>query len=131
MQNLPVTGPDLRGWANPSIVSLKQRVQSPRSHRVYLALKSYCIRQNFRVGKFLRLCTKYTIHWKTFAVHQAVAIMYSTQQVIQGENFCGRLKNHKKCQSFPTRKFYRVRYVMQKWSVAKFIRALKEAIKFK
>ena len=55
----------------------------------------YCIRQNFRVGKFLRLCTKYTIHWKTFAVHQALASMYRTQQVIQGENFCDLLKTVK------------------------------------
>ena len=31
---------------------------------------------------------------KTFAVHQAVAITYCTQQVIQGENFRDRLKNH-------------------------------------
>ena len=43
---------------------------------------NYHIRQNFRVGKLSRLCTKYIIHWKTFAVHQAVAIMYCTQQVI-------------------------------------------------
>ena len=52
----------------------------------------YHIRQNFRGGKLSRLCTKYNIHWKTFAVYQAVAIMYCTQQVIQGENFCNRLK---------------------------------------
>ena len=26
--------------------------------------------------KLSRLYTKYTIHWKTFAVHQALAIMY-------------------------------------------------------
>ena len=35
-------------------------------------------------------------------VHQAVAIMYCTQQVIQGENLCDRLKNHK---SFPFKSF--------------------------
>ena len=58
----------------------------------------YCMRQNFRVGKLLWLCAKYTIHWKTIAVHQAAAIMYRTQQVIQGENFRDRLKNR---DSFP------------------------------
>ena len=59
------------------------------------------------MGELLRLCTKYTIYWKTFTVHQAVAIMYCTQQVIQGENFHDRLKNHK---SFPTRKFCCIQY---------------------
>ena len=58
--------------------------------------------QNFRVGKLSQLCTKYTIHWKTFAVHQAVAIMYCTQQVIRGENFLDQLKNREKRESFPT-----------------------------
>ena len=47
----------------------------------------YRMRQNFRVGKLLRLYTKYTIHWKTFMVLQAMAIMCCTQQVIRGENF--------------------------------------------
>ena len=51
-------------------------------------------------GKLLRLCTKCTIHWKTFAVHQAVAIMYCMQQVIQGENFRDQLKSHKKPRKF-------------------------------
>ena len=37
--------------------------------------------------KLSRLCTKHTIHWKTFAVHQAHAIMYCIQQMIQGGNF--------------------------------------------
>ena len=60
----------------------------------------YRIRQNFRVGKLSRLCAKYTIHWKTFEVHQAVAIMYCTQQVIQGENFCNRLKIRENHESF-------------------------------
>ena len=36
----------------------------------------YRIRQNFRGEKLSRLCTKHTIHWKTFAVHQAHTIMY-------------------------------------------------------
>ena len=58
-------------------------------------------------AKLLRgqLCTKYTIHWKTFAVHQAVAIMYCTQQVIQGENFRNRLKNHESAKVFPLESF--------------------------
>ena len=43
-------------------------------------------------------------------MHQAVAIMYGTQQVIQGENFRDWLKNHENRKSFPTRKFYRIRY---------------------
>ena len=73
-------------------------------------INSYRIRQNFRVGKLSRLCTKHTIHWKTFVVHQAHAIMYCTQQMIQGKNFHDWLKNH---ESFPTRKFCpicRIRY---------------------
>ena len=48
--------------------------------------------KTFEGGKLLRLCAKYTIYWKTFAVHQAMAIIYCTQQVIQGENFRDRLK---------------------------------------
>ena len=67
----------------------------------------YRIRQNFRGGKLSRLCTKHTIHWKTFAVHQAHAIIYCTQQMIQGENFRDWLENH---ESFPPRKFCRIRY---------------------
>ena len=67
----------------------------------------YRIQQNFRVGKLLRLCTKYTIHWKTFAVHQAVAIMYWPQQVIQGENFRDQLKNHKNRESFAIYRTFR------------------------
>ena len=60
----------------------------------------YRIRQNFRGGKLSRLCTKHTIHWKTFAVHQAHAINYCTQQMIQGENFRDWLKNREKHESF-------------------------------
>ena len=51
-------------------------------------------------AKLSRLCTRYTIHWKTFAVHHAVAIMYCTQQMIRGENFRDRLKNRKKTRKF-------------------------------
>ena len=40
-------------------------------------------------------------------VYQAVAIMYYTQQVIQGENFHDWLKNR---ESFPTQKFCRIQY---------------------
>ena len=61
----------------------------------------YCIRQNFRVGKLSRLCTKYTIHWKTFAVHQAAAIIYCTEQVILG---IGR-KTVKTAKAFPLKSF--------------------------
>ena len=67
------------------------------------------MRQNFRVGKLLRLFTKHTVHWKTFVVHQAHAIMYYTQQVIQGVKFRDWLKNRKNRESFPTRKFCRIR----------------------
>ena len=56
-------------------------------------------------GKLSRLVHKMTIRGKTFAVHQAVVIMYCTKQVIRGENFCDRLKNCEKRDSFPTRKF--------------------------
>ena len=51
------------------------------------------------------LCTKHTIHWKTFAVHQAHAIMYCTRQVIQGENFRDWLKNAKNAKVFPLESF--------------------------
>ena len=44
-------------------------------------------------GKTFTVVHKNTIHWKTFAVHQAHAIMYCTQQMIQGENFRNWLKN--------------------------------------
>ena len=65
----------------------------------------YHIRQNFRVGKLSGLCTKYIIHWKTFAVHQAVAIMYCTVRVIQGENFRDPLKTVKTAKVFPLESF--------------------------
>ena len=71
--------------------------------------QTYHIRQNFRGGKLSRLCTKHTIHWKTFAVHQAHAIIYCTQQMIQGENFHDWLKNRENRESFPPRKFCRIR----------------------
>ena len=51
-------------------------------------------------GKLLRLCAKYTIHWKTFAVHQAVAIMYCTQQVIQGGKLLQSTEKPQKSQKF-------------------------------
>ena len=47
---------------------------------------------------------------ETFVVHQAHAIMYYIQQMIQGENFRDWLKNHKNRKSFPPRKFCRIRY---------------------
>ena len=46
-------------------------------------------------------------------MHQAVAIMYCTQQVIQGENFCDWLKIRENRESFPTRKFCRIQYIRQ------------------
>ena len=51
-------------------------------------------------GKLSRLCTKHTIHWKIFTGHQVHAIMYCTQQMIQGENFHDWLKNRENCKSF-------------------------------
>ena len=80
----------------------------------YIYILQYRIRQNFRGGKLSRLCTKHIIHWKTFAVHQAHAIMYCTRQMIQGENFHDWLKN---CESFPPRKFCRIRYIATRCSV--------------
>ena len=79
---------------------------------VYVEYGWYRIRQNFRGGKLSRLCTKHTIHWKTFAVHQAHTIMYCTQQMIQGENFRDWLKNRENRESFPPRKFCRIRYMI-------------------
>ena len=69
-------------------------------------------------AKLSRLYTKHTIHWKTFAVHQAHAIMYCTQQMIQGENFHDSLKTAKTAkvfplESFPPRKFCRIRYYVK------------------
>ena len=49
--------------------------------------------------------TKHTIHWKTFTVHQAHAIMYCTQQIIQGENFHDWLKTAKTAKVFPLQSF--------------------------
>ena len=68
----------------------------------------YRIRQNFRGGKLSRLCT-IAIHWKTFVVHQAVAIMYLHTASDSRGNFRDQLKNHKR---FPTRKFCRLRYLI-------------------
>ena len=65
----------------------------------------YRIRQNFRGGKLSQLCTKQTIHWKTFTVHQAHAIMYCTQQMIQGENFRGFRSFLANRESFPLESF--------------------------
>ena len=87
-------------------------------HSVMLAIV-YRIRQNFRGGKLSRLYTKHTIHWKTFAVHQAHAIMYCTQQMIQGENFRDWLKNRENRESFPPRKFCRIRYIATSWTEKK------------
>ena len=70
----------------------------------------YRIRQNFRGGKRSRFCPIHTIHWKAFAVHQVHAIMYCTRQMIQGENFRDWLKNRENRESFPPRKFCRIRY---------------------
>ena len=70
----------------------------------------------------MRLCTKHTIHCrKTFAVHQAHAIMYCTQQMIQGENFRDWLKNRENHESFPPRKFCRIRYIAIKILYGEFI----------
>ena len=44
-------------------------------------------RQNFREGKLSRLCVKYTIYWKTYAVHQAVAITSDLNFAIYGKYF--------------------------------------------
>ena len=84
-------------------------------------LRIYRIRQNFRGGKLSRLCTKHTIHWKTFAVHQAHAIMYCTQQMIQGENFHDWLKNCENRESFPPQKFCRIRYIVVYYIFCSFI----------
>ena len=58
---------------------------------------------NVRGGKLLR--QKHAIYWKTFAVHQAAAIMYCTQQVFKVENFQDWLKNRKNYESFPLKTF--------------------------
>ena len=63
-------------------------------------------------GENFRCCAQNTIHWKTFAVHQAHAIMYCTRQMVQGENFCDWLKNRENRKSFPPRKFCRIRYMI-------------------
>ena len=59
--------------------------------------------KTFKGGNFhSSVCTKHYSLEKISAVHQAEAIMYCTQQMIQGENFRDWLKNH---ESFPPRKF--------------------------
>ena len=44
------------------------------------------------LGENFCSCAQNTIHWKTFTVHQAKAIMYCTQQMIQVKNFHDWLK---------------------------------------
>ena len=56
----------------------------------------------------------HSVHWKAFAVHQAVAIMYCTQQVIQGENFCDQLKTCKNRESYPPKKICCIRLCILK-----------------
>ena len=87
-----------RDTAQPYMQCIKQLfyIQVARIYRIW---------QNFQGEKLSRLCLKYTIHWKIFVVHQAVAIFYYTQQVIQGENFCDRLKNCENSKSFPLESF--------------------------
>ena len=67
------------------------------SRSLYIPYNSrgYRIRQNLRGGNFCG-CAQNTY---------SLAIMYCTQQVIQGENLRGQLKNRK---SFPHRKFCRI-----------------------
>ena len=69
---------------------------------------TYHTQQMFRGGKLLQLCTKLTIHYKTSAVHQAKAIMYYTQQMIQRKYFCDWLKTAKVC---PFQNICRVQYM--------------------
>ena len=47
-------------------------------------------------------------------VHQAHAIMYHTQQMIQGENFHDWLINHENRKGFPPQKFW---YIYQVFSL--------------
>ena len=60
-----------------------------RMHKVAVST----LRGKFFEGKTFTIWTKHTVHWKTFAVHQAKAIMYCTQQMILGENFHNSMKN--------------------------------------
>ena len=76
---------------------------------VYLLPQNTVYGKTFEEENF-RGCAQNTIHWKIFAVHQAHAIMYCTQQMIQGENFRDWLKNCENRESFPPRKFCRIRY---------------------
>ena len=59
-------------------------------------------------GKLLQLCTKHTIHWKTVAVHQAEAIVYYTQQVIQGGKVLRLAEKPQKAQKFSPSKTFTV-----------------------
>ena len=65
----------------------------------------------FRGRKLSWLYTKHTIHWKTFSVHQAEAIMYCIQQMIQREKFCTLAK---KLQKFSLSKYLLCTVPMQK-----------------
>ena len=64
-------------------------------------------------GKTFAVVHKTHHSLETFAVHQAHAIIYCTQQMIQGENFHDWLKNCENHESFPPRKFCRIRYSLR------------------
>ena len=56
-------------------------------------------------GKTFAVVHKTHYSLEIFAVHQVHAIMYCTQQMIQGENFHNWLKNRKNRESFPLESF--------------------------
>ena len=55
---------------------------------------------NVSRGKTFVVVHKTHYSLETFVVHQAEAIMYCTQQMIQGENFC-KAKSHENHKIFP------------------------------
>ena len=60
---------------------------------------------NVSRGKTFVVVHKTPYSLETFVEHQAEAIMYCTQQMIQGENF-RKAKNHENHKSFPPQNIY-------------------------
>ena len=63
------------------------------------------------MGKLLQLYTKHTIHWKSFTMHQAEAIMYCVQQVIHGGEFLWLAAKLQKPRKFSPQNNCCVRYI--------------------
>ena len=88
------------------LFNLQPKKCSYSTARFKLDTHEYCIRQNFRG------CAQNTLFTGKLSWCIRPWLSYTVQQVIQGENFCDRLKNCKNRKSFPTRKFCCIRYIL-------------------